>query len=235
MTGMGTLYIVATPIGNLGDLTIRAIDVLQSVDVIACEDTRRTGILLKHIRDTYLKSGELRPQLISYYEQNEFRRVPEIIQLLKDGQNVALVSDAGTPLVSDPGYRLVTACTDEGIPLVTLPGASSALAGLTVSGLPSDKFLFVGYPPHKSGNRKKLFDSIKAEPVKATIIMLEAPHKLVRTLVELQEVMGDIHLVLCRELTKIHEEVRRETISQSITHFEKTTPKGEFTILFHLS
>lgn len=232
---MGTLYIVATPIGNLGDLTIRAIDVLQSVDVIACEDTRRTGILLKHIRDTYLKSGELRPQLISYYEQNEFRRVPEIIQLLKDGQNVALVSDAGTPLVSDPGYRLVTACTDEGIPLVTLPGASSALAGLTVSGLPSDKFLFVGYPPHKSGNRKKLFDSIKAEPVKATIIMLEAPHKLVRTLVELQEVMGDIHLVLCRELTKIHEEVRRETISQSITHFEKTTPKGEFTILFHLS
>lgn len=232
---MGTLYIVATPIGNMGDLTIRAIDVLQTVDIIACEDTRRTGVLLKHIRDTYPKEGTLKPQLISYYEQNEFRRIAEIVALLKNGQHVALVSDAGTPLVSDPGYRLVHACAKEGIPMISLPGASSVLTALTISGLPSDKFLFVGYPPHKSGNRKKLFESVKNEPLSATIIFLEAPHKVLKTLTELQEVVGDVDIVICRELTKTYEEVRREKISASLTHFENTTPKGEFTILFHLS
>lgn len=235
MTGMGTLYIVATPIGNLGDLTLRAIEILSTVQIVASEDTRRTGMLLKHIRDTYAKDPDHRPQLISYYEQNEFKRIPEILELLQNGQDVALVSDAGTPLVSDPGYRLVNACTTSGIPVISIPGASSVLAALVVSGLPSDKFLFVGYPPHKSGNRKKLFESLKNEPLSATVIMLEAPHKMLRTLGELQEVVGDIAIVACRELTKIHEEVRREKISESMAHFEKTSPKGEFTILFHLS
>lgn len=231
---MGTLYIVATPIGNLGDITLRAIEVLQTVDIVASEDTRRTGMLLKHIRDTFPKELEHRPQLISYYEQNEFKRIPEILTHLRNDTSVALVSDAGTPLVSDPGYRLVHACTLEGIPVISVPGASSVLAGLTVSGLPSDKFLFVGYPPHKSGNRKKLFESLKHEPLSATVIMLEAPHKMLRTLEELQEVVGDIDIVICRELTKIHEEIRREKISESLAYFTKTTPKGEFTILFHL-
>ncbi len=232
---MGVLYIVATPIGNLGDLTIRAIDILQAVDVIACEDTRRSGILLKHIRDTYPRNLQIRPQLISYYEQNEQRRIAEILALLQNGKNVALVSDAGTPLVSDPGYRLVSACVAVGISVISLPGASSVLAALTVSGLPSDKFLFVGYPPHKSGHRKKLFESIKNQTVRSTTIMLEAPHKLLKTLTEMQEILGDIPIVICRELTKVYEEVRREKISESIVHFEKTTPKGEFTILYHLS
>lgn len=235
MSGMGTLYIVATPIGNLGDLTLRAIDVLQTVGVVASEDTRRTGMLLKHIRDTFPKDSEHRPQLISYYEQNEFKRIPEILNLLQSDVSVALVSDAGTPLVSDPGYRLVKACVDAGIPVTSLPGASSVLAALTVSGLPSDKFLFVGYPPHKSGNRKKLFESLKNEPLSATVIFLEAPHKILKTLSELQEVVGDIDIVICRELTKLHEEIRREKISESLAHFEKTTPKGEVTLLFHLS
>lgn len=232
---MGILYVIATPIGNLGDLTIRAIDILQFVPFIACEDTRRAGILLKYIRDTYPKEGTERGQLISYFEQNEFRRVPEIIEILKNGQDVALISDAGTPLVSDPGYRLVHACVEEGIKIVALPGASSVLTALAMSGLPSDKFLFLGYPPHKSGHRMRLYESIKAQPIKATNILLEAPHKMLKTLEELQETLGDIDIVIGRELTKVYEEMRREKISASIEHFKKVTPKGEFTLLFHLS
>jgi 16S rRNA (cytidine1402-2'-O)-methyltransferase len=232
---MGTLYIVATPIGNLKDITIRAIEVLQSIPVVACEDTRRTGILLKHIRDTYPTPNEQKPHLISYFEQNEFRRVPELIEILKSGVSVAVVSDAGTPLVSDPGYRLVNACIEQGITVQAVPGASSVLTALSVSGLPSDKFLFLGYPPHKSGHRKKLYESLKDQTISSTTIMLEAPHKVLKTLLEMQDVFGDITIVVCRELTKVYEEVRREKISESITHFEKITPKGEFTILFHLS
>jgi 16S rRNA (cytidine1402-2'-O)-methyltransferase len=232
---MGILYIVATPIGNLKDISLRAIEVLQSVDVIACEDTRKTGMLLQHIGKQFPQAHEDRAQLISYYEQNEFRRIPEILNLLINGKNVALVSDAGTPLVSDPGYRLVNACVESGIQITAVPGASSVLSALAVSGLPPDKFLFVGYPPHKSGHRKRLYESIKSQTVNATTIMLEAPHKMLKTLVELQEVLGDIDVVICRELTKVYEEVRREKISQSLTHFEKTVPRGEFTILFHLS
>jgi 16S rRNA (cytidine1402-2'-O)-methyltransferase len=172
---------------------------------------------------------------VSYFEQNEFRRVPELTELLKSGASVALVSDAGTPLVSDPGYRLVNACIEQGIAVQALPGASSVLAALSVSGLPSDKFLFVGYPPHKSGHRKKLYESLKNQHISSTTIMLEAPHKVLKTLVEMQEMFGDISIVICRELTKVYEEVRREKISESIAHFEKAMPKGEFTILFHLS
>lgn len=231
---MGTLYVVATPIGNLQDITLRAIDVLQSVAVIACEDTRKTGMLLKHISTKFPKASEKRAQLISYYEQNEFRRIPQLIHVLKNGQDVALVSDAGTPLVSDPGYRLVSTAVAEGISVVAVPGASSILAALTVSALPSDKFLFVGYPPHKEGHRKTVYTAIKSQSVNATTIMLEAPHKLIKTLQELQEVLGEIDIVICRELTKVYEEVRREKISESIAHFEKVAPKGEFTILFHL-
>lgn len=231
---MGTLFIVSTPIGNLKDITLRAIELLQSISVIACEDTRKTGMLLKHIRDTYPKDGVEKPQLISYFEQNEFRRIPEIVSLLKNGQDVALVSDAGTPLVSDPGYRLVHACVDEGISIRAVPGPSSILAALAVSGLPPDKFLFVGYPPHRPGHRKKLFESLKAQMISSTTILFEAPHKLLKTLEELQEVLGDIDVVISRELTKIYEEVRREKLSESIDHFKKTPPKGEFTILFHL-
>jgi 16S rRNA (cytidine1402-2'-O)-methyltransferase len=148
---------------------------------------------------------------------------------------VAVVSDAGTPLVSDPGYRLVNACIEQGITVQAVPGASSVLTALSVSGLPSDKFLFLGYPPHKSGHRKKLYESLKDQTISSTTIMLEAPHKVLKTLLEMQDVFGDITIVVCRELTKVYEEVRREKISESITHFEKITPKGEFTILFHLS
>lgn len=226
---MGTLFIIATPIGNLEDITLRAIEVLRSVDYIVCEDTRHTGNLLHKLQITSY-------QLISYYEQNELRRIPEIIALLKNGNNVALVTDAGTPAISDPGFKLVRECIGEGLKIESIPGPSSPVAALTVSGLPTDKFLFLGYPSKKEGHRKKLFNNISSivQTIKLTIIIFEAPHRIVKTLQEMKEVLGDIDIVICRELTKIHEEVRREKISQSLEHFKKIPPKGEFVILFHI-
>jgi len=238
----GTLFIVATPIGNLQDITLRAIKTLQSVDVIACEDTRKTGILLQKILQILSINTNTtnisikKPRLVSYYEQNELQRIPEVISAIKDGLNIALVSDAGTPTISDPGFKLVRECIREGIKVESIPGPSSVITALTVSGLPTDKFLFLGYPPRKPGHRKSLFENVKSATslVESTIIFFEAPHKIVKTLEELKEIFGDIEIVLARELTKIHEEVRREKISKSIEHFEKTIPKGEFISLLHL-
>ena len=226
---MGTLYLVPTPIGNLQDITLRAIKVLQTVDVIACEDTRKTGILLSQV----LPSGSQKPRLVSYYEQNELQRIPEVIAALKDGLNIALVSDAGTPTISDPGFKLVRECIEQGIKVESLPGASSAITALTVSGLPTDKFLFVGYPPKKPGHRKTLFENLTKLPIKTTIILFEGPHHLIRTLEGMKGAFGDIDVVICRELTKVFEEIRREKISESVAHFTKTIPKGEFVILFN--
>jgi len=177
-----------------------------------------------------------RPILISYYEQNEFQRIPGIINSLKNGCDVALVSDAGTPTISDPGFRLVRECIKEGIRVESIPGPSSVISALVVSGLPTDKFLFLGYPPHKPGHRKKLWKNVKESlnSIKSTVIFFEAPHKLIRTLEEFKEIFGDINIVICRELTKVYEEVRREKISESLGHFSKTNPKGEFVILFNL-
>ncbi len=236
----GTLSIVSTPIGNLKDITLRALDLLKNAEYIACEDTRRTGMLLKFIRTMEEQEDQAdqthpRPMLISYFEHNELRRIPEIVTLLKNGKDVVLVSDAGTPTVSDPGYKLVRECIADGITVEAIPGASAVLSGLVSSGLPTDKFLFVGYPPHKPGNRQKLFEKIKqtTEILKQTIILYEAPHKLVRTLEELQNTFGDITIAIGRELTKLHEEIRREQISDSLRHFKKVTPKGEFVLIIH--
>ncbi len=231
LKNMGILYIVATPIGNLQDITQRAIKTLQSVDVIACEDTRKTGILLSQV----IPIESPKPRLISYYEQNELQRIPEIIAALKDGLNIALVSDAGTPTISDPGFKLVREAIKEGIKVESIPGPSSVITALTVSGLPTDKFLFVGYPPRKPGHREKMFQDLKKLSVKTTIILFEAPHKILRTLEELKNVFGDIDIVLCRELTKIHEEIRREKLSSAIDHFSKIVPKGEFVVVFNLA
>ncbi len=232
---MGILYIVATPIGNLQDITLRAIKVLGNVDAIACEDTRKTGFLLSQINSMSKKSADnaKKPALISYYEHNELQRIPEIINALKNGLNIALVSDAGTPTISDPGFKLVRECIREGIKIDSLPGASSVTAAITLSGLPTDKFLFMGFPPQKPGHRKTLFENLTKLPIKTTIVLFESPHHLIRTLEGLKEVLGDINIVICRELTKIFQEVRRENISKSLEHFEKTNPKGEFVILFN--
>ncbi|HSX09705.1 MAG TPA: 16S rRNA (cytidine(1402)-2'-O)-methyltransferase [Candidatus Saccharimonadales bacterium] len=235
---MGTLYLVPTPIGNLADITLRSLRTLFSVDIIACEDTRRTGSLLEKLLTEFSPNPEdkRKPQLLSYYDQVELQRIPEIIRLLQLGKDIALVSDAGTPAVSDPGFKLVRECVKEGLKIVSLPGASSVLTALTVSGLPTDKFLFVGYPPHKPGHRIDFFKNIQESLTKinSTIIFFEAPHKLLTTLKDLQSVFEDIDIVVCRELTKMYEEVRREKISEALTHFKKTPPKGEFVVLFHL-
>jgi len=237
---MGTLYIVSTPIGNLEDITIRAIKTLFSVDVIACEDTRKTGILLQELQKRYphivnpLENKKYQ-RLISYYEQNEDKRIPEIITALKNNLEIALVSDAGTPLISDPGFRLVRECIKEGIKIISIPGASSILAALTSSGLPTDKFLFVGYPPRREGNRIKFFNNIKKsqESLVSTIILFESPHRLLKTLQELNSIFSDIPIVIARELTKIYEEVRFERISEAIVHFSTHSPKGEFVLLMN--
>lgn len=231
---MGTLFIVATPIGNLQDITLRALDVLRKVPTIACEDTRRTGSMLK-----ILKIGQGptdKPILISYYEHNEYKRIPEIINFLKNGQDLALVSDSGTPTISDPGFKLVRECIKEGIKVESIPGPSSVISSLVSSGLPTDKFLFLGYLPRKDGNRKKLLENLREilKLVKSTVIIFEAPHRLTKTLNNLKDTFGDIEIVICRELTKVHEEIRREKISESLAHFQKTNPKGEFVVLFSL-
>lgn len=232
---MGTLYIVATPIGNLKDITLRAIEVLQSVQFVACEDTRRTGILLKSLRlhDSSIPSEQ--PVLLSYYEQNELQRISQIITILRNGKNVALVSDAGTPTISDPGYKLVREAIAQGIRVESIPGPSSVVSALVSSGLPTDKFLFIGYLPKKKGNQLKLLGNIESvtQIVALTVILFETPHRLLKTLSLMQEIFGDIELSLCRELTKVHEEVLRGKISELRTHYNNSSPKGECVIVFH--
>ena len=219
---MGTLYIVATPIGNLEDITLRAIKILSSADIVLCEDTRHTGLLFQKLH--------INTKLMAYYDQIEDKIIPEIIELLEEGKNIALVSDAGTPLVSDPGFRLVRECVKRGIKVESIPGASAILAALTSSGLPPDKFVFLGYPPEKEAVRLKLFQKIPAF-AGMTCIFYCAPHKLQTTINDLRSILGDIDIVIARKLTKIYEEFWRGKISEAKTHF--TNPQGEIVILFH--
>ena len=218
------LTIVATPIGNLKDITSRALEVLQSVDGVICEDSRRTGLLLNHY--------QMKKKLLVVNDYNEFKIVPSIIERLKNGQNLALVSDAGTPLISDPGYKLVRECLSQGIPVDSIPGPSSVITALTLSGLPPDKFLFLGYPPEKSGHRKDFFEKLRSITDK-TIIIFISPHKLVKNLTEMQETFGDIEVVLAHELTKIHQSVEKKKISQWLEDLK--FPKGEYILLFRLN
>lgn len=218
------LFIIATPIGNLKDITLRALEVFGQVDGIICEDTRRTSLLLNHF--------QINKPLIILNDFNEIRIVPQIIQKLLDGQNLALVSDAGTPLISDPGYKLVRECIAQGIPVDSLSGPSSVITALTLSGLPPDKFLFLGYPPEKPGHRKDFFGKIKIlnEKMPLTNILFVAPHKLLGVLHDLEDTFGDIEIVLAKELTKIHQSVEKKTISQWLETL--TNPKGEYVLLF---
>jgi 16S rRNA (cytidine1402-2'-O)-methyltransferase len=224
----GKLYIVATPMGNLGDITLRAIEILKKVDYIACEDTRKTGVLLRE-----LGIGR-KSMLISYYEQTEEARVPNILNLLRNGIDVALVSDSGTPLISDPGYRLVKAAKDEGIVVVSIPGATALVSALVSSGLPTDKFHFLGFLPKKEGNRVKLLQNLKSsqEFIESTVIFYEAPHRLIKSLQSLEKVYGDIEICIGRELTKVHEENIKLLLSEAINKYQSKNPKGEFVVLF---
>lgn len=225
---MGTLYIIATPIGNLEEITIRALRILQEVDVIACEDTRHTTKLLQLLKlpvKTFMR----------YDNQKEQAATSEIVEILESGKSVALVSDAGTPLISDPGYVLVREARKRDIPVFSVPGPSALLAALTSSGLPTDKFLFLGYPPEKSSHRLALFRSLSPinQLIGVTYVMYCAPHKLTYTLEDIQQSLGDIPLVVSRELTKIHEQYWSGTVSEAINYFQN--PKGEFVLLLHLS
>ena len=225
----GNLFIVATPIGNLKDITLRAIEVLQNVEYIACEDTRKTGILLKEL------GISRKSMLISYYEQTEEARIPNILNLLSNGQDVALVSDSGTPLVSDPGFRLVREAKKLGFKVVSIPGPTAGISALVSTGLPPDKFLFLGFLPKKEGNRLKLLTEVKNSKtnLEATVIIYEAPHRLVKTLKSIESVFGEmLSLNVARELTKVHEEVFEMRIKELIGYYEKRAPKGEFVLLF---
>lgn len=226
------LYVVSTPIGNLEDITLRALKTLFSVYLILCEDTRKTSNLLQHFK----KDDSVIPKLLSFYEENEVVRIPEIILELKKGTDIALVTNAGTPTISDPGFKLVRECLKEKIKVVAIPGPTSPIAALSVSGLPTDKFTFVGFPPNKSGQRIKFFEKIKLslESLPSTIIFFESPFRVIKSLEDLQSVFGDIEIVIAREMTKIYEETKFAKISNFLNDFRTKQPKGEFVILFHL-
>jgi 16S rRNA (cytidine1402-2'-O)-methyltransferase len=220
----GVLYLCATPIGNLGDITLRALQVLREADLIVAEDTRRTRKLLSHY-------GITTPLSASLYQGVEEERVEGVLSLLRAGKKVALVSDAGTPLISDPGFPLVRACIREGIPVVPIPGASAVLAALVGSGLPPDRFLFAGYPPRKIGERRRFLSELLSIP--ATVILFESPHRLLSTLEILAELDPERPTVVARELTKIHEEFVRGTASQVLGEFQRRGKVlGECVVLF---
>jgi len=215
---MPTLYVVATPIGNLEDITLRALRVLQEVSLIAAEDTRTTRKLLSHYG--------IKARLTSYHEHNKEAKIPYILDALRHG-DVALVSESGMPAVSDPGYDLVAAAAEAGVPVVAVPGPSAVVAALAVSGLPTRQFTYVGFLPRRRGERRRLLSTLTAQP--QTIVSLESPHRLLAALSDLLAVLGDRRIAVCRELTKLHEEVFRGRISEAIAHFQE--PRGEFTLV----
>ena len=220
MISTGILYIVSTPIGNLKDITIRAIEILKSVDLIAAEDTRHTKILTSHY--------DIRTHITSYFEYNKITKGDYLINLLKEGRSVALVSDAGTPGISDPGAHIIRLAIDNDIRVEPIPGPCALIAGLVLSGMPTDRFVFEGFLPNKSGARKNRLKEFLNE--KKTIIFYESPHRIIKTFQDILEVFGDIKVACLRELTKKFEESRREKVSQLIAHFTKTKPLGEFVI-----
>jgi 16S rRNA (cytidine1402-2'-O)-methyltransferase len=215
------LYLVSTPIGNLEDITLRALRVLKEVDLIACEDTRHTRRLLDHF-------GISKPT-ISYHEHNELKRAEELAERLSRGERVALVTDAGTPGISDPAYRIVTAAIERGIEVVPVPGATAMIAGLVASGLPTDSFLFAGFLPSKKQARRTRLEELKSE--RATLIFYETPHRIREALIDVREILGDRQAAVARELTKLHEQFIRGAVSDIIAHFDANEPRGEMTLI----
>jgi 16S rRNA (cytidine1402-2'-O)-methyltransferase len=217
----GCLYVVSTPIGNLEDISLRALRVLKEADVIACEDTRQTMKLLTHF--------DIPKRLVSYHEHNEITRAAEIVIELEQGAKVALVSDAGTPAISDPGYRLVSLCLRHGIQVVPVPGASALVAALAGSGMPIEEFVFAGFLPSRPTERRKALRELSAEP--RTLAIYEAPHRLLDTLEDALEILGNRPAVIARELTKVYEEFVRGHIADLVATARKKAPRGEITLL----
>jgi 16S rRNA (cytidine1402-2'-O)-methyltransferase len=217
----GKLYLVATPIGNLEDVTFRAIRLLKEVDLIACEDTRQTQKLLNHYG--------IHKRQVSYHEHNEHERAVELVAELEKGASIALVSDAGTPLLSDPGARLVRECVERGIPVIPIPGANSLLAALSASGIPCEQFLFAGFLPARQGERRRALAKLALENV--TLVFFEAPHRIAAALRDAAEILGPRTAALARELTKIHEEFIRGSLRELSERFESHAVKGELTLV----
>ncbi|MFH2145364.1 MAG: 16S rRNA (cytidine(1402)-2'-O)-methyltransferase [Candidatus Omnitrophota bacterium] len=218
----GILYVVATPIGNLKDITFRALDILSAVDFIACEDTRRTRVLLEHY--------QIKKPLVSYYEYNKIKRIDFILRSLEEGKKVALVSDAGTPGISDPGSSLIKKTVEAGFRVESIPGAVAFISALVVSGFRTDSVVFEGFLPAKPGARRKKLAGLKQEG--RTIVLYESPHRILRCLIDIKDVLGDRKIVVARELTKMFEEVLRfACVEKAIEHFKHKAPKGEFVII----
>lgn len=218
---LGKLYLVPTPIGNLKDITLRALEVLKFVDIVAAEDTRQTLKLLNHF--------EIKKSLMSYHKHNEQEKSEDIIELLKEGRNIAIVTDAGTPGISDPGAVIVKKCINENIDFEVLPGATAITTALVYSGLDTTRFLFRGFIPRENKERKILLNEIK--DVKESIILYESPYRVISTLETLLEYLGNRNVAICRELTKLHEEIKRGKIDELIDYFKNITPKGEFVLV----
>jgi 16S rRNA (cytidine1402-2'-O)-methyltransferase len=216
----GALYIVSTPIGNLDDITLRAIKILSGVDLIAAEDTRKTRFLLDHL--------QISKPLVSYYSYNEARRIPELLEKLVQGNSIAVVTDAGTPGISDPAFLLIRAAIEQSIRVIPIPGASAALAAIVASGLPTDRFVFEGFLPVKKG-RKTKFEELKLE--QRSIIIYESPFRIERTLQDIAEHFGERNVVVARELTKKFEEIIRGPVSEVLQRIKTSTPKGEFVVV----
>ena len=216
----GSLFLVSTPIGNLEDISFRALRVLKEADIIAAEDTRRTGILLKHFG--------IQNKMDSYHDHNKTRKAPFLLSQIRKGNSVAVVSDAGTPGISDPAYYLVRMASEASIPIVPIPGATALVSGLVISGMATDRFVFEGFLPPKKGRKTRL-EMLATEP--RTIVLYEAPHRLIRTLSDLFEALGDRTMAVCREMTKKFEEVLRGSISDIIQVFSHRKPRGEFVLI----
>lgn len=228
---MGKLYIVATPIGNLEDITLRALKVLRGSKIILAEDTRSTLNLLKHHQIP--PSGK---KIVSFFEGNEQEKIDQVLSNLVAGEDISLVSESGTPLISDPGFKLVREVVKRGLPVESVPGPTALISALVISSFPTNAFVFLGFPSKKEGKVRKLFEETRTalvtlEPIK-TVIFYESPHRLIKTLTILQEIFGDINIVVARELTKLYEEVKRDKISTILEDFNQEKPRGEFTVLF---
>ncbi len=216
----GTLYIVSTPIGNLGDISFRAVEVLARVDLIAAEDTRKSRVLLERY--------QIKTPVTSFYSYNQVQKAPALLERLQKGESIAVITDAGTPGISDPAYYLVTRAIENGIPVTAIPGAAAFLAALVISGLPTNRFVFEGFLPVKKGRKTRL-EALADE--ERTIVLYESPHRLIRTLKDLYAVLGDRRVAVARELTKKFEEVIRTRLSEAIAEFENRKIRGEFVLI----